>query len=83
MCRWWDVCVLRVRFAVTSEELDRMLVEFRKVATDGSLLSLEDFKAVMVAIGLAKLPLGRMFDLFDVDSNGEVQPSLTVISVEQ
>jgi hypothetical protein len=46
--------------------------EFRKVAIDGVLLGPDDFRTVIQAIGLTKLPVSRMFDLFDMDGNGLV-----------
>jgi hypothetical protein len=69
--------------AVSAEQLNRLMDEFRKAAIDGVLLGQDDFRTVIQAIGLNKLPISRMFDLFDLDGNGLVrgdpEPCMSVL----
>lgn len=67
-----------VLLTVTAGELELMVREFRKFAIDGVLISFEDFTSVMTAIGLDKLPHPRLFEVFDVDANGEVCQTLEI-----
>ena len=62
--------------SLTLEELQKIADSFQKIcgadASRGCLVSSEDFQNVMTDLGFGALPLPRVFNIFDVDGNGQV-----------